>query len=83
MEEDKLHTCICQMEGEREGGREAEWEQMTAERGNRGTSSGDNFLETVLSDLVNMVSLSVGVKGLEWSDRAGVRGRRLHYLCHK
>lgn len=77
----QLHTCICQMEG-----REAEWEQMTAKRGNRGTVSGDNFLSQFPN--LRVISPSVGVKGLRWSIahvlrclsvwyRAGVRGRRL------
>lgn len=56
----QLHTCICQMEG-----REAEWEQMTAKRGNRGTVSGDNFLSQFPN--LRVISPSVGMKGLRWS----------------
>lgn len=44
--------------------KEAEWEQMTAKRGNRGTSSGDGFLSQLLQ--LRIISSSVGVKGLKW-----------------
>lgn len=44
--------------------REAEWEQMIAKRGNRGTASGDDFLLQLPN--LRVIGSFVGGKGLKW-----------------
>lgn len=46
------------------GGREAEWEQMMAKRGNRRTASEGDFLSQLPN--LRIISSSVGGKGLKW-----------------